>query len=265
MSDRPAARRRAYATLLGVATALALAGGTVLATSVLADETPSQLVVTDPGLDLRGTGDASAVAPVNDFVAGVAVVPAVTALVEPTEGAAPVAILQNPTWEGFPLTFVVLEQQGAWSHVRLLMRPNNSTGWVRTAELRTYEVPNRVVIERTARRLTVYRGDSDEVLFTTEAGVGAAATPTPLGEFWIDIVNPLDGAGVYGWGQLSVSGFSEVHMTFGGGIGQIAIHGTNNPSTVGDDRSNGCIRLRNDDMVRLDELTSVGTPVSIVE
>jgi lipoprotein-anchoring transpeptidase ErfK/SrfK len=149
--------------------------------------------------------------------------------------------------------------------VRLLMRPNNSTGWVRTAELRTYEVANRVVIERAARRLTVYRGDSDEVLFATDAGVGAGRTPTPLGEFWIDIVYPLDGTGVYGWGQLSVSGFSEVLMTFGGGIGQIAIHGTNNPSSVGDDVSNGCIRLRNDDIARVAELTSVGTPVTIVE
>lgn len=244
--------------------ALALTGGTVVATGVAAEEPPPPLVMADAGLDLRGTGDASAVVPVSGFVGAEAVVPAVTALVAPEEGAEAVATLQNPTWEGFPLTFVVLEQQGEWSHVRLLMRPNNSTGWVRTAELRTYEVANRVVIERAARRLTVYRGDSDEVLFATDAGVGAGRTPTPLGEFWIDIVNPLDGTGVYGWGQLSVSGFSEVLMTFGGGIGQIAIHGTNNPSSVGDDVSNGCIRLRNDDIARVATLVGVGTPVSVV-
>ena len=144
------------------------------------------------------------------------------------------------------------------------MRPNNSTGWVRTAELRTYEVANRVVIEVAARRLTVYRGDSDEVLFATDAGVGAGRTPTPLGEFWIDIVNPLDGTGVYGWGQLSVSGFSEVHQTFGGGIGQIAIHGTNNPSSVGDAVSNGCIRLRNEDIARVFEMLVEGKSTVVV-
>ncbi len=259
-----------------MAVGAAVGGGIALAGRP--EEPPLPLVMADAGFDLRGTGDASAVVPKRDatayahglvgvrgFVGAEAVVPAVTALVAPEEGAEAVATLQNPTWEGFPLTFVVLEQQGEWSHVRLLMRPNNSTGWVRTAELRTYEVANRVVIERAARRLTVYRGDSDEVLFATDAGVGAGRTPTPLGEFWIDIVNPLDGAGVYGWGQLSVSGFSEVHQTFGGGIGQIAIHGTNNPSSVGDDVSNGCIRLRNDDIARVAELTSVGTPVTIVE
>ncbi len=61
-----------------------------------------------------------------------------------------------------------------------------------------------------------------------------------------------------------MSGFSEVLQTFGGGIGQIAIHGTNNPSSVGADVSNGCIRLRNEDIARVAELTSVGSPVSIV-
>lgn len=242
--------------------ALALTGGTVVVTGVAAEE-PPPLVMADAGLDLRGTGDASAVVPVRGFVGAEAVVPAVTALVAPEEGAEAVATLQNPTWEGFPLTFAVLEQQGEWSHVRLLMRPNNSTGWVRTAELRTYEVANRVVIERAARRLTVYRGDSDEVLFATDAGVGAGRTPTPLGEFWIDIVYPLDGTGVYGWGQLSVSGFSEVLMTFGGGIGQIAIHGTNNPSSVGGPVSNGCIRMLNDAWIQVSVLAANGTPVSI--
>ena len=51
------------------------------------------------------------------------------------------------------------------------------------------------------------------------------------------------GHGPYGAGQLSVSGFSEVCKSVGGGGGQIAIHGTINPGRIGGTVSSGCIRM----------------------
>ena len=42
-----------------------------------------------------------------------------------------------------------------------------------------------------------------------------------------------------------------------------ALHGTNQPATIGRSVSHGCIRLRNEDMVRLYDMVAVGTPVYI--
>jgi lipoprotein-anchoring transpeptidase ErfK/SrfK len=76
-------------------------------------------------------------------------------------------------------------------------------------------------------------------------------------------VNPLGDHPTYGWGQLSVSGFSDVLERFAGGIGQIAIHGWNDPSAMGRNVSNGCVRMNNDDIARVAELAPLGTPVTI--
>ena len=49
---------------------------------------------------------------------------------------------------------------------------------------------------------------------------------------------------------------------FGGGDGQIAIHGTNNPGDIGQDVSHGCVRIENAAIERLSTLP-LGTPVVI--
>jgi len=94
---------------------------------------------------------------------------------------------------------------------------------------------------------------------------GAPKTPTPLGDFFIDIVVKLTNPnGVYGPFQLSVAAFSDVLQSFDGGPAQIAIHGTNRPDLVGKFVSNGCVRLNNRDITALQPLVPVGTPVQIV-
>jgi lipoprotein-anchoring transpeptidase ErfK/SrfK len=45
--------------------------------------------------------------------------------------------------------------------------------------------------------------------------------------------------------------------------GEYAIHGTNNPKSVGGFVSHGCIRMYNKDITRLYRLVSVGTPVIV--
>jgi hypothetical protein len=42
-----------------------------------------------------------------------------------------------------------------------------------------------------------------------------------------------------------------------------AIHGTNNPASIGQSVSHGCIRLRNSDIAKLYEMVEVGTPVYV--
>ena len=69
--------------------------------------------------------------------------------------------------------------------------------------------------------------------------------------------------GAYGPFALGLSGFSETLSEFGGGNGQIAIHGWSDESVIGQAVSNGCIRMPNGVIERLAPLAPVGTPVTI--
>jgi lipoprotein-anchoring transpeptidase ErfK/SrfK len=45
--------------------------------------------------------------------------------------------------------------------------------------------------------------------------------------------------------------------------GPVAIHGTNRPDLIGQAVSNGCVRIRNDVLLRMFRVTLAGTPVVI--
>lgn len=171
--------------------------------------------------------------------------------------------MDNPTWEGLPVVFLVLEDRGEWLHVRVSSRPNNMTAWVSRSEVRLRTVPNRVLIEVGARRVTVFHGDT--VLLQETVAVGTDRTPTPLGNFFVDgaVKVPYD-TGPYGAYQVSVSGFSDVLQSFGGGVGQIAMHGTNRPELLGQPVSNGCVRMTNDNITKMVQLAPLGTPVDVI-
>lgn len=168
----------------------------------------------------------------------------------------------NPTWEGLPLVFLVQQRQGDWLEVQLNTRPNQTTAWVRTADVSLRQVTHRIVVSLAARSMTVYDGQTP--IMEAPVAVGDPTTPTPRGNYYIDgAVRTPDPSGVYGPYQLSVAAFSEVLMTFGSGVGQIAMHGTNAPSLVGSAVSNGCLRMKNADITRLANTVEIGTPVQI--
>jgi lipoprotein-anchoring transpeptidase ErfK/SrfK len=175
--------------------------------------------------------------------------------------------MSNPTWEGVPLVFLV-KQHGppGWLQVQISRRPNETLAWIHESDVFLSDAPNRIVVQREARTLTVYQGTSDTELFQAPVAVGAPRTPTPLGNFFVDIrIKLLRPTGAYGPYELSVAGFSDVLHSFGGGVGQIAIHGTNHPELIGQFVSNGCIRMNNDDVTSLAPLAPEGTPVQVVE
>jgi lipoprotein-anchoring transpeptidase ErfK/SrfK len=188
--------------------------------------------------------------------------PSVALYAEPDVPYGPKPSMANPTHEGLPVVFLVLEQQPEWLKVRVSSRPNNLVAWVRRSEVSLRTVPNRVVVEVGAHRVTVYHGD--KVLMQAPVAVGTGRTPTPLGEFFVDGTVVLRPGGPYGSGQISVSGFSNVLHSFGGGIGQIALHGTNRPELIGQNVSNGCIRMTDEMLDQMMPLVPLGTPVTIV-
>ncbi len=87
--------------------------------------------------------------------------------------------------------------------------------------------------------------------------------PRPTGTFYLRERVPVsDSDGVYGPLALGLSAFSRFRTDWLGG-GQVAIHGTNEPQLIPGHVSNGCVRLHNRDVLRLDRIAGVGTPVRI--
>lgn len=171
--------------------------------------------------------------------------------------------LPNPTVEGYSLVMLVREQQADWLQVQINTRPNGATTWIRASDVALRNVDNHILVERGAKRLTVFHGAKS--IFSAAVAPGKSSTPTPLGAFYVDILTrPSNPNGPYGLYQVSVTGFSEVYESFGGGNGQIAIHGTNRPELIGTPASNGCVRMSNEDVSTLVPLARQGTPVVIV-
>lgn len=163
------------------------------------------------------------------------------------------------------LVFVVIEQGAAWQRVQLPIRPNGSTGWLRAQDVVLARHDYGIAVDRTRREITVARNGTP--VLVDEVGLGRDATPTPDGTYYIkELLRPPDLDGVYGPYAYGLSGFSTVLESFAGGDGVIGIHGTDQPHLLGRDVSHGCIRLRNDVVVRLVEEIGLplGTPVLIV-
>lgn len=173
-----------------------------------------------------------------------------------------VRTLDNPTETGEPLTFLVTQQDGRNLEVLLPIRPNGSTGWVATKDVKVAADPYRVVVQLGAHRLVVYNRSA--IVLDTAIGVGTRETPTPGGRYYIkELLKPKDPNGPYGPYAYGLSGFSNVLTEFAGGDGIIGLHGTNEPQLVGQDVSHGCIRLSNQDIEQLVPLLPLGTPVVI--
>lgn len=170
-------------------------------------------------------------------------------------------------WYGYEMTLPVLDRQGDWLLVRLPERPNGKTGWVRASDVTIGSTPYRIVIRLSEKRLIVYK-DGFEA-FSMPAGLGKASTPTPPGSFFVAIVSQ---PGPHGYGPvvLDTSGHSEAIESFQGlGDAIISIHGPISAAsdaqigTTGTYISNGCVRLHEEDQLKL-AVIPVGTPVDIV-
>lgn len=175
---------------------------------------------------------------------------------------APTSVLPSTTSFGSPRALRVLASEGEWLQVALPVRPNGATGWVRRAHVEVRSIDEAIEIDLGARTLTLFDG-GDEVL-TTSVAVGTDANPTPAGQFFVvDKLDTGDPAGAYGQFAFGLSAYSEVLTEFAGGDGQVGIHGTNEPASIGQAASHGCVRVPNDVARRLAETINLGTPVTI--
>ncbi|MBE2317159.1 L,D-transpeptidase [Solirubrobacter sp. CPCC 204708] len=181
----------------------------------------------------------------------------------PRASAAAVDHLRFWTEHESPEVYLALESRRVdgrpWVRIRLPGRPNGRTGWVPASALgRLNVVRTQLVVNRRTLRATLYQ--DGWAIWRAPVGVGAPATPTPAGRFWVR--ERLRGnGGVYGPWAFGTSGYSSMRDWWFGGV--VGIHGTNEPGLIPGRPSHGCIRVRNADLVRLVKRMPIGTPIRI--
>jgi lipoprotein-anchoring transpeptidase ErfK/SrfK len=192
----------------------------------------------------------------------------VVARARPSAVAAPVARLKLRTEDGTHELVHVLSRTTdtagqRWLRVRLPILPNGSTGWVPEASLSDLQ-PVRTWLRIDTRRFRATLVRAGRVVFRARVGVGRERWPTPVGEFYIR--HRLTGYGragsFYGPVAFGTSARSDTLTDWPGG-GIVGVHGTSQPELIPGRISHGCVRLRNTDILRLNRLMPVGTPLTI--
>jgi lipoprotein-anchoring transpeptidase ErfK/SrfK len=190
------------------------------------------------------------------------------ALLKPFAGSAPLGLLQarRPITEARTMLPVFGHKRSSdgrrWLHVGIPGRPNGRTGWISSGSAVVTVTYWRVVVDTSARLVSVYRHGRLIRVFT--AIVGKPSTPTPLGNFFVEESIKLGPRGIGGPYALALSARSNVFQEFEGGPGQIALHGLMNVGgTLGTAASHGCVRLGNGSMGWLVRRVGPGAPVTI--
>ena len=148
-----------------------------------------------------------------------------------------------------------------WLRVRLPVRPNGTTGWVPADALSELQpVDTWLKISTKTLKITLIR-DGKRV-FSAPIGVGQSQWPTPKGQFYIRAKLTNFGDAFYGPLAYVTSATSPTLTDWPGG-GIVGIHGTSLPGLIPGQISHGCVRMKNADILKLDKLVAVGTPITI--
>lgn len=136
------------------------------------------------------------------------------------------------------------------------------SGWIPDRDVVASATAWHIVVRLRTRRVVLYghgvrRRDWPAI-------IGAAATPTPRGSFFVEENVRLDASAAGAPFALALSARSSVYQEFAGGPGQIALHGLRGVGgRLGTAGSHGCTRLSTRSITRLAALVRPGTPVTI--
>jgi lipoprotein-anchoring transpeptidase ErfK/SrfK len=165
------------------------------------------------------------------------------------------------------VVFTVVKTEGDWLNVNVPVRPNGTTGWIKKADVHTFQHRYAIRVSRAGRKMVVC--NAGRVIQTETVAVGQDKYPTPIGSFYTaDLVKPKAGPnGAYGPFAYGLSAFSESPEleNWNGGDGRVAIHGTNLPKQLGQPVSHGCIRVGNAGITKMKNTLPLGVPVEILE
>lgn len=162
-------------------------------------------------------------------------------------------------------TFMVTDAKvvdGAlWVRVQLPKRPNGSQGWIHEEALELRKTRIWIRVKISTRKVEVYRAGKRIKSFG--AAVGTGGTPTPKGLF--AIYDPVPTSGQLGPYIFVLTAHSNVLRTFGGGRGEVGIHGWPSSDVLGKAVSHGCVRMSRAGARALAKFAQPGIPVEVVQ
>lgn len=164
---------------------------------------------------------------------------------------------------GVPITAWVEEtaNHGRWGRVEIPYVWPRREGWIPLRGLARTSTRVQVHIDLSDHRLTVSK--FGHTLFGLPAATGAPASPTPQGEYFVTDRIPFAAGGSLGTFAFGISGIQPNLPPGWSGGNQLAIHGTNDPSSIGTSASAGCLRVSERGLDRLLPLLKLGTPVIV--
>jgi lipoprotein-anchoring transpeptidase ErfK/SrfK len=146
-----------------------------------------------------------------------------------------------------------------WEKIAVPARPNGQSGWVKRSWMASPIVSHTlVVVDQAAEKLTVYK--SGKAVFAAPVGIGAPSTPTPTGHFWIAEAFPSNDPFYGPWAFGTTDRAADTEFPDDSIVG---IHGTNEPYLIPGDPSHGCVRMKNEDVLKLKTLVAIGSGVWI--
>lgn len=154
-----------------------------------------------------------------------------------------------------------------WLQVRTPGRANGQAnppkkGWITADDTKRTSTVWRLIADLSDRTVKVYRAGEEVKEYSVV--IGAPATPTPNGEFFVEESVRLPKSASGSPYALALSARSSVFQEFEGGPGQIAIHGRNNiGGTLGTAVSHGCVRASTGAVTWLANHIGQGVPVTI--
>lgn len=177
-------------------------------------------------------------------------------------GGVVVTRLGSSTEFGSPLRLGVVKDRGKWLGVVSTRLPNGRLGWVRAKDVRVSATDISLTLDLSKRRLVLKRGDG--VVRQMVVGIGRSSSPTPQGRFAVtDKLSGYRYSPAYGCCIVALSAHQPNLPAGWTGGDRIAIHGTNNPASIGIPSSAGCPHASYADMQALMRRVPLGAPVFV--
>ena len=157
----------------------------------------------------------------------------------------------------------------------LIVRHHGHTGWalvpgdprshLARVDLRRLQLRwTRVRVEVDVSTLTMSVKDGQRTLGTFPVAAGQPSSPTPRGRFSVTDRVTFQSGGPYGDFALGLSAHQTSGLPDGWtGGDQVAIHGTDNPSSIGAYASLGCVRVGTAALQLLRKTVPLGAPVIV--
>jgi len=149
--------------------------------------------------------------------------------------------------------------------IELIKKSNNLTSDVIRPgkKLRVWTVPFTILVDKSQNILTLKAEEEIIKTYIVSTGINNS---TPIGEYTIvsKLVNPTwykDGKEIPSSSPENILGSRWMGFNLEG----YGIHGTTQPEDIGKQITQGCVRMRNEDIEELFDLIPIGTKVTIID